>query len=120
VFATDPTLSKIRAGLPYSAGETVQVRFFRDGMLLEAKKCGSCGSLTKEKKPVTEHFWQQVVYKVASHKPKSVSQFFAMDILHFDDELVILQRSATELVIYCRLAGIVVTISWCVFLSEFL
>ncbi|KAJ7848968.1 hypothetical protein B0H14DRAFT_3867071 [Mycena olivaceomarginata] len=35
-----------------------------------------------------------------------------MDILHFDDELVILQRSATELVIYCRLAGIVVTISW--------
>ncbi|KAJ7328381.1 hypothetical protein DFH08DRAFT_967513 [Mycena albidolilacea] len=35
-----------------------------------------------------------------------------MDILHFDDELVILQRSATELVIYCRLAGIAVTISW--------
>ncbi|KAJ7306642.1 hypothetical protein DFH08DRAFT_975900 [Mycena albidolilacea] len=31
---------------------------------------------------------------------------------HFDDELVILQRSATELVIYCRLAGIVVTVSW--------
>ncbi|KAF7333762.1 hypothetical protein MVEN_02332900 [Mycena venus] len=35
-----------------------------------------------------------------------------MDILHIDDELVVLQRSATELVIYSRLAGIVVTISW--------
>ncbi|KAJ7769148.1 hypothetical protein DFH07DRAFT_954380 [Mycena maculata] len=34
-----------------------------------------------------------------------------MDILQVD-ELVILQCSATELVIYCRLAGIVVTISW--------